>query len=63
MRERPQLDEIRALASFHRLSIAQAPRRHPVGGVVTLIHPDSRVVHDDLARLRELQRTMLYQRS
>jgi hypothetical protein len=58
---RPPLDAIRDLASFHRISVAQPPRRHPVVGVVTLVHTDRRVVHDDLERLRELERTSLYQ--
>jgi len=61
LRARPHLDKIRELASFHRMSIAQSPRRHPVVGVVTLIHPDRRVAHDDLGRLRDLERTRLYE--
>jgi len=61
LRARPPLDRIRELASFHRMSIARSPRRHPVVGVVTLIHPDRRVARDDLGRLRELERTRLYE--
>ncbi len=61
LRALPPLDQIRRFASFHRMSIAQPPRRRPVIGVVTLIHPDRRVVHDDLGRLRDLERTRLYQ--
>lgn len=61
LRARPPLDKIRELASFHRMSIARSPRLHPVAGVVTLIHPDHRVAHDDLGRLRDLERTSFYE--
>jgi hypothetical protein len=61
LRPRPPLAEIRRLASFHRMSIARPPRSHPVVGVVTLIHPLRRVLHDDVRRLRHLERTMLYE--
>ena len=63
VRERPPLDEIRRLESFHRLSIAAKARQHPVVGVVTLVHQDRRTVRDDLLRLRELERTVLYEPS
>jgi len=61
VRARRPVDEIRRLTSFHRVSIASEPRRHPVAGVVTLVHPDRRVVCDDVERLRELERTRLYE--
>jgi hypothetical protein len=61
LRAQAPLDEIRGFASFHRLSIAQQDRGHPVIGVVTLVDPSARVVRDDLRRLRELERTTLYE--
>lgn len=61
LREQAPLDEVRRLASFHRLSIARHPGRHPVAGVVTLVAADPLVVRDDLRRLRELERTTLYE--
>ena len=61
LRAQAPLDEIRGFASFHRLSIAQQNRGHPVIGVVTLVDPSARVVRDDLRRLRELERTTLYE--
>ena len=61
LRARPPLDELRALASFHRVSIARPPHRRTVIGVVTLVHHDRGVVHDDVRRLRDLERTTLYE--
>jgi biotin carboxylase len=63
LRARPPLAGIRRLASFHSLSIARPPRRRPVVGVVTLIHRLRPVVHDDLRRLRHLERTRFYEPS
>jgi biotin carboxylase len=63
LRSNPPLDGIRELTSFHGMSIAETSRRHPVAGVVTLIHRDRSVVHEDLGRLRDLERAMLYEPS
>lgn len=63
LREQPELAGIRRLTSFHRMSISEAPGLHPVVGVVTLVHSDPTIVHDDLRQVRELERTTLYEPS
>ncbi len=57
-----RLDEIRALRSFHRLSVgARVGRPVPrVVGAVTLVHEDAEVIELDLQRIRELEADGLY---
>lgn len=60
-RRRPPLAEIRSLRSFHRMSIAHGAPDRRVVGVVTLIHPLRRVVHEDVRTLRRFERERLYE--
>jgi hypothetical protein len=57
-----RLGEIRALPSFHRLSVsAREGRPVPrVVGAVTLVHQDADVIESDLRRIRELETNGLY---
>lgn len=58
-----RLGEIRALTSFHEMDIDAGPRNPAPQcvGLVVLIHPDLRVVQDDLYRLRDIEGNGFYQ--
>jgi biotin carboxylase len=59
----PRLAEISALRSFNRMRIGAKPGEMlpRVAGIVTLIHPDHKVILEDIERVRELQSSGFYE--